>query len=269
MKRGGTMTCRNNKLFSTLLFASGVFLLYPLAQARSSPIIFIWNGTEYARVYPFTNQNRANTQRVQCFVFDQASQKYVCQNGGQPITVPLTGYFCTTVDIVADTPSPPPPPPTTYGYCLGQPTNTHDFDDNMVSDIAWRDTSGNTAIWLMNGTVILNQNSSFVGNVAGQWAVVGQRDFNGDGYADLLWHDTRGNVAIWEMSGTTILNSNNTFVANVPTNWSVVGTGDFNGDGMGDILWQDASGNVAIWEMSGTTVLNQNSSFVANVPGQW
>src|ERR1700722_12880623 len=120
------MTCRNNKLFSFLLFASGIFLLYPLAQAQSSPIIFIWNGTDYARVYPFTDQNRANTEPVQCFAFDQPSQKWVCQDGGQSITVPPRGYFCTTVTILADT-GPPPPPPSNYGYCLGQPTNTHDF----------------------------------------------------------------------------------------------------------------------------------------------
>ncbi len=105
----------------------------------------------------------------------------------------------------------------------------------------WRDTSGNTAIWLMNGTTVTNQNSSFVTNVAGQWAIVGQRDFNGDGFADLLWRDTSGNVAIWEMNGTTVLNENSSFVGNVATNWSIVGTGDFNGDGMGDILWQDTS----------------------------
>ena len=143
----------------------------------------------------------------------------------------------------------------------------HDFNGDGKSDIAWRDTSGN--IWLMNGTAVINQSSSFVANVPSQWAIVGQRDFNGDGNADLLWRDTSGNVAIWEMNGTAVLNANSSFVANVPTNWSIVGTGDFNGDGMGDILWQDTSGNVAIWEMNGTTVLNQNSSFVANVPGQW
>jgi hypothetical protein len=152
---------------------------------------------------------------------------------------------------------------------LTAPVATHDFNDDTKSDIAWRDTSGNTAIWLMNGTTVTNQNNSFVANVAGQWAIVGQRDFNGDGYADLLWHDTSGNVAIWEMNGTTVLNANSSFVGNMPTNWSIAGTGDFNGDGMGDLLWQDMSGNVAIWEMNGTTVLNQSSSFVANVAGQW
>ena len=127
---------------------------------------------------------------------------------------------------------------------------SHDFNGDGVSDIAWRDTSGNTATWLMNGTTVPNANSSFVANVPGQWGIVGQRDFNGDRYADLLWRDTSGNVAIWEMNGTTVLNTNNSFVANVPTNWSIVGTGDFNGDGLGDLLWQDMSGNVAIREMA-------------------
>jgi VCBS repeat protein len=147
---------------------------------------------------------------------------------------------------------------------------THDFNANGMSDIAWRDTSGNTAIWLMSGTTVANLNSSFIADVAGQWTIVGQRDFNGDGYADVLWHDTSGNVAIWEMNGTKVLNANSSYVANVPTpQWSILGTGDFNADGMGDILWQDMSGNVAIWEMNGTTVLNANSSFVAKVPSQW
>jgi hypothetical protein len=147
--------------------------------------------------------------------------------------------------------------------------NSHDFDLSGRSDIAFRDTSGNTAIWLMNGIAILNQSSSFVSNVPGQWGIVGQRDFNGDGKADLLWRDTGGNVAIWEMNGTAVLNASSSFVANVPGNWSIVGTGDFNGDGMGDLLWQDTSHNVAIWLMNGTTILNQSSSFVANVPSQW
>jgi hypothetical protein len=160
---------------------------------------------------------------------------------------------------------------TSFKMVIGRtaPLATHDFNGDSKSDIAWRDTSGNTAVWEMNGTAVLNQSSSFVANVAGQWAIVGQRDFNGDGYADLLWHDTSGNVAIWEMNGTTALNANSSFVGNVAPNWSIIGTGDFNADGLADILWQDSLGNVAIWEMNGTAVLNQNSSFVANVPAPW
>jgi hypothetical protein len=146
---------------------------------------------------------------------------------------------------------------------------TGDFNGDGKSDILWRDTGGNVAIWEMNGTTILNQATSFVANVSGNWAIYGNGDYNGDGYSDILWRDSSGNVAIWEMNGTTILNQASSFVANVPGNWSIVGTGDFNGDGSSDILWQDTSGNVAIWEMNGTTILNQATSFVANVPGNW
>jgi hypothetical protein len=153
--------------------------------------------------------------------------------------------------------------------CLADETATHDFNFDGKSDILWRDTSGNVAIWEMNGTAILNQASSSVANVPTNWSIAGTGDFNGDGMSDILWRDGSGNVAIWEMNGTTILNQASSFVANVPVNWSIVGTGDFNGDNKSDILWRDSSGNVAIWEMNGTTILNQATSFVANVAGNW
>jgi hypothetical protein len=259
-KGGGTMTCRNNKLFSILLFASGIFFLYPLAQAQSSPIRFIWNGTDYARAYPFTDQNRTNAKPVQCFEFDQASQKYVCQNGGQSITVPLNGYFCTTVTVVAGA---SPPPPTNYGYCLGQPTNTHDFDDNMVSDIAWRNMTGDIAIWLMNSAGVASAGG--LGNMPATWSIVGQRDFDGNGNADLLWRDTSGNTAIWFMNGTTVASTAG--IGDVPTTRSVALTGDYNDDGMSDLLWRDTSGNTAVWFMNGTAIASTVS--LGNVPANW
>jgi hypothetical protein len=146
---------------------------------------------------------------------------------------------------------------------------THDFNGDGKSDILWHDTSGNIAIWEMNGTSVLNLNTAGVGNLAATWLVVGTGDFNGDGYADILWRDTSGNVAIWLMNGTTILNPNTAGVGNVATTWSIVGTGDFNGDGKRDILWRDSSSNVAIWEMSGTSVLNPNTAGVGNVAASW
>jgi hypothetical protein len=48
---------------------------------------------------------------------------------------------------------------------------TGDFNGDGMSDILWRDTSGNVAIWEMNGAAVLNPNSSFVANVPGQWSV--------------------------------------------------------------------------------------------------
>jgi streptogramin lyase len=150
------------------------------------------------------------------------------------------------------------------------PETAHDFNDDSFSDILWRDTSGNLAIWEMNSGTILNPSNSGLGGVPTNWSIVGQRDFNGDGNADILWRDTAGDLAIWEMSGTTILNPSNSGLGSVSTVWSIVGTGDFNGDGYADILWRNTTtGDVAIWEMNGTTILNPSSSGVGTVATNW
>jgi hypothetical protein len=147
---------------------------------------------------------------------------------------------------------------------------THDFNGDGYSDMLWRDTSGNMAIWEMQGSTIANPSSSGLGGVATTWSIVGQHDFNGDGNADMLWHDTSGNLAIWEMNGTSILNSNSAGLGAVSTVWSVAGVGDFNGDGYADILWRNTTtGDVAIWEMNGTTILNPSSAGVGNVATNW
>jgi poly(3-hydroxybutyrate) depolymerase len=146
---------------------------------------------------------------------------------------------------------------------VGQLTSTHDFNGDGKSDIAWRDMSGNIAIWLMNGATVLS--SGAIGTVPTTWSIVGQRDFNGDGMADLLWRDSSGNTAIWFMNGTAV--SSSIGIGNIATTWSVVGTGDFNGDGYGDILWQDSSGNLAVWLMNGATVMS--SAGLGNVPTTW
>jgi hypothetical protein len=144
-------------------------------------------------------------------------------------------------------------------------TSTHDFNGDGYSDIAWRDTSGNVAIWEMTGTTVLN--ATVLGNLTTLWTIAGLRDFNGDGFADILWRNSIGDVAIWELGGTEVRLP--LWIGNISTDWSVVGTGDFNGEGIGDILWRDTSGNVAIWLMNGSQILNVNETFVANVPTTW
>jgi FG-GAP-like repeat len=81
--------------------------------------------------------------------------------------------------------------------------NSHDFNADGKSDIAWRDTGGDAAVWLMNGAQVLQ--AAGVATVPTAWTIVGQRDFNGDGRADLLWQNTTtGDVAIWFMNGTQV-----------------------------------------------------------------
>src|SRR5258707_1023724 len=116
------------------------------------------------------------------------------------------------------------------GWTLSSPTTpataTHDFNADGKSDIAWRDTSGDAAVWLMNGAQVIQ--SAGVATVPTAWTVVGTEDFNGDGKSDILWRDTSGDVAIWLMNGAQLIQSSG--VATVPTTWTIVETGDFDGD---------------------------------------
>jgi FG-GAP-like repeat/FG-GAP repeat len=143
--------------------------------------------------------------------------------------------------------------------------DTHDFSGDCLSDIVWRDTAGNVAIWLMDGGQVLS--SGGFGAVPANWQIVGQRDFNGDGKYDLLWRDgTSGTVALWLLEGLQVFQSGSLGV--VPTNWNIVGTSDFDRDGKGDILWRDgASGMVAIWLLNGLQVLQSGS--IGTVPSNW
>jgi hypothetical protein len=88
------------------------------------------------------------------------------------------------------------------------PTNwsvagTGDFNGDRMGDILWRDSTGNTAIWLMNGLQILQTGG--LGNIPTTWSVAGTGDFNGDGNSDILWIDTSDDVAIWLMNGLSVL----------------------------------------------------------------
>jgi hypothetical protein len=141
----------------------------------------------------------------------------------------------------------------------------NDFNDDGSSDLLWQNVSnGNLAVWFMNGTSILSEQSLGVeSNTA--WQLVGSGVFNTSGYNDLLWQNTsNGAVAVWFMNGTTYVSSR--IIATQPnTNWKIVGAADFNGDGMPDLLWQNTStGAIAVWFMNGTTYVS--SQIIATQP---
>jgi FG-GAP-like repeat len=140
--------------------------------------------------------------------------------------------------------------------------DTHDLNGDRASDIVWIDGSGNTAVWFMNGTQLLQ--SAGLGAAPG-WSVVGKRDFNGDGISDLLWRDGTGDLSLWLMDSQRVLQTGS--LGNVPLAWTIYGTRDFNGDGKADILWKDSSGNVAIWLMNAFQITQ--SAVVANVGTNW
>ena len=84
-------------------------------------------------------------------------------------------------------------------------TNTHDFNGDGKSDIAWRDAEGNIAMWIMDGASI--KSSTWMGSELTAWSLVGQRDFNGDGKSDWLWSDVEGNAAMWLLDGPKVKSS--------------------------------------------------------------
>ncbi len=52
---------------------------------------------------------------------------------------------------------------TVHGWSV---IGTGDFDGDGKSDILWKDSIGDYAIWEMNGTQILNPTASFVATVS-------------------------------------------------------------------------------------------------------
>jgi len=130
-----------------------------------------------------------------------------------------------------------------------------DFNADSKSDVIWRkSTTGENAMWLMNGVTI--SSPALLSTVPDtNYKMVGIGDFNGDGKVDVLWwHSVSGQVVIWLMNGTTI--STAAFVTTVAdTNWKIAGVGDFDNDGKADILWRNsATGQVAVYLMNGTTI---------------
>jgi hypothetical protein len=102
--------------------------------------------------------------------------------------------------------------PTTWSV-----VGTGDFNGDGMTDIAWRDTAGDTAIWLMSGASVLSAGG--LGNVPTTFSIALVGDYNGDGKSDLLWQDNLGDTSIWFMNGTAV--SSTASLGNIPTTWTI------------------------------------------------
>ena len=97
---------------------------------------------------------------------------------------------------------------------------THDFNGDGKSDILWRDTNGDVAIWLMNGSQVSSY--ATLANIPLSWTIVGTGDFNGDGKSEILWRDTSGNIAMWFTDGSKLLSYPG--LGNISTSWTIQST---------------------------------------------
>ncbi|GAC1327862.1 MAG: hypothetical protein NVSMB26_02320 [Beijerinckiaceae bacterium] len=121
----------------------------------------------------------------------------------------------------------------------------NDFNGDGISDMLWRNTNGDVALWNSNAG-----SESFtaqdIGLVSSDWMIQRVGDFNNDGQADILWRNTNGDVALWNSNA-----GSESFTAQdfglVSSDWMIQGVGDFNNDGKADILWRNTNGDVALW----------------------
>ncbi len=136
---------------------------------------------------------------------------------------------------------------------------TGDYNRDGQDDLLWRNSDGNLAWWVMNGTSIVKAiylTTPAVKDLT--WQIVGTGDYNQDGQVDLLWRNSvDGSVAWWVMNGTSIASP-----VYLPTlkdaNLTIVGTGDVNQDKQVDLLWRNAAtGENFWWVTNGSAVIEK------------
>jgi len=71
---------------------------------------------------------------------------------------------------------------------------TGDFNGDGIGDILWQNSSGDVAVWFMNGSQVLS--TTDLGTVpTSTWSIVGS-----DMFGDILWVDASSNYSIWQVA---------------------------------------------------------------------
>jgi hypothetical protein len=208
--------------------------------------------------FAVANESIANGYGDNTLVFRPSGMPYVRPDGDTTYRVTLMG------DTGVGLPNPHSYTVTVIDVETLDPARAGDFDGNGRSDLIWRnETTGQTAIWLMNGTTF-SSGVIVMNNAAWRPALLG--DFNGDGKSDIVWrNDATGQSSVWLMSGTQIIGS-----ATLVTDpaWRPTHVGDFDGNGSQDLVWYNAvTGRTSIWLMNGKSMASGGSVAFDGGPG--
>ena len=114
---------------------------------------------------------------------------------------------------------------------------SHDFNHDLYSDIVWRSSSGDIALWAIRDDAVIAAPS--LGRVPANLHFVSSGDLNGDLTTDIVWHNqSTGLVSAWFFSNLQA--SNTDIYAPSPAEWTPVDylAGYYNADGYQDIIFQ-------------------------------
>jgi hypothetical protein len=98
-----------------------------------------------------------------------------------------------------------------------------DFSGAGVSDILWRNTNGDTGIWIMNADG--SHSSVDFGIIDLNWTIQAVGDYNGSGKAGILWRNANGAIGEWLANSGTGFTGFTAVVlaASVDPSWSIIG----------------------------------------------
>ncbi|MBW4561577.1 MAG: VCBS repeat-containing protein [Mojavia pulchra JT2-VF2] len=144
-----------------------------------------------------------------------------------------------------------------------------DFNADGKTDKIWVDSqTGETQVWLMDGTNVIQKGS--LGQIDVSSTVYKIGDFNADGKTDfLLRNQVTGENSIVLMDGTNVAN----FIPidTLDASWTPY-IGDFDSDRKTDILWRNnQTGQNAIWLVDATNPnqVVKSATFIESVDPSW
>ena len=116
------------------------------------------------------------------------------------------------------------------------------------SNILWRNSNGDVALWNSNGSGGFTGQD--LGIVGASWQIEGTGNFNGSGEDGILWRNTSGDAYLWNSNSSGGFTGEDLGV--VASSWQIEGTGDFNGSGEDGILWRNTNGDAYLWNSNGS-----------------
>jgi hypothetical protein len=134
-----------------------------------------------------------------------------------------------------------------------------DFNWDGSPDLIFRHkTTGQIAIWFLNGTTSYSQQLLGIPQVADlNWQIMGSGDLNGDGGTDLVWQNiATGDLAAWYLWGANVIGTVSLSPARVgDPKWRVVSVVDVDKNGKLDLIWRhETNGGLAVWYMNGAAL---------------